>query len=62
MLANLFGFCLGKDGVAALLREMFSTVSGIEFFVLSLGALFVGSQVMFELRESEKRKGIDVKC
>lgn len=62
MLANLFGFCLGKDGVIALLREMFSTVSGFEFFVLSLSALFVGSQVMFELRESEKRKGINVRC
>lgn len=62
MLANLFGFCLGKDGVEALLKEMFSTVSGFEFFLMALGALFVGSQVMFELRESEKRKGINVRC
>ncbi|KAG2734908.1 hypothetical protein G9P44_001122 [Scheffersomyces stipitis] len=62
MIANLFGFCLGKDGTIALLHEMFSTVSGIQFFVLASGALFVGAQVMFEIRESEKRKGIYVKC
>lgn len=62
MLANLFGFCLGKDGTLALLLEMFRTVSGFEFFILSLCALFVGTQVMYELREGEKRKGIDVRC
>ncbi|CUM66374.1 uncharacterized protein PRCAT00004038001 [Priceomyces carsonii] len=62
MIANLFGFCLGKDGTLALLNIMFNTLSGIAFFIVSSGALFVGSQVMFELRESEKRKGIDVKC
>lgn len=62
MIANLFGFCLGKDGTVALLHEMFSTFRGIEFFVLSLGALFSAVQVMFELREAEKRKGIDVRC
>ena len=62
MLANLFGFCLGKDGTIALLLEMFNTVSGFEFFILSLAALFVGVQVMYELRESEKRKGINVRC
>lgn len=62
MIANLFGFCLGKDGTVALLQEMFSTLRGFEFFVLSLIALFTGAQVMFELREAEKRKGIDVRC
>jgi len=62
MLANVFGFCLGKDGTIALLLEMFNTVSGFEFFILSLAALFVGVQVMYELRESEKRKGVDVRC
>ncbi|ODV77836.1 MBOAT-domain-containing protein [Suhomyces tanzawaensis NRRL Y-17324] len=62
MIANLYGFCLGNDGTLALLREMFNTVSGIEFFIFSSGALFVGAQVMFELREAEKRKGIDVRC
>ncbi|KAK6465181.1 MBOAT, membrane-bound O-acyltransferase family-domain-containing protein [Scheffersomyces coipomensis] len=62
MIANLFGFCLGKDGTLILLHDLFKTYSGIQFFILSSGALFVASQVMFELRESEKRRGIDVKC
>lgn len=62
MIANLFGFCLGKDGTMALLNEMFSTAQGLRFYVLASGTLYVGVQVMFELREAEKRKGIDVKC
>lgn len=62
MLANLFGFCLGKDGVLHLLHDMFSTNSGLIFLVISSVALFIATQVMFELRESEKRVGVDVKC
>lgn len=62
MLANLFGFCLGKDGTMALLHEMFSTAAGLRFFATSLAVLFVGTQVMFEMREAEKRRGIDIKC
>lgn len=62
MLANLFGFCLGKDGLIKLLDDMFTTVDGIIFFVTSTICLFIASQVMFELRESERRRGIDVKC
>lgn len=62
MIANLFGFCLGKEGTIGLLHEMFSTIRGFEFFALSLIALFSAAQVMFELREAEKRKGIDVRC
>lgn len=62
MLANLFGFCLGIDGTTALLKEMFSTAQGFQFFLLASGTLYVGVQVMFELREAEKRRGIDVKC
>lgn len=62
MIANLFGFCLGKDGTVALIKEMFSTLQGLRFFILALATLFVGVQVMFEMREAEKRRGIDVKC
>lgn len=62
MLANLVGFCLGVDGTMALIREMFSTAQGLMFFFLALGTLFVGVQVMFEMREAEKRRGVDVKC
>lgn len=62
MIANLFGFCLGKDGTIALINEMFSTFEGWRFFIFALATLFVGVQVMFEMREAEKRRGIDVKC
>ena len=62
MLANLFGFCLGKDGMVALLQDMLTTFDGLVFFVCSSACLFIASQVMFELRESERRRGIDVKC
>lgn len=62
MIANLFGFCLGHDGTVALLKSMFSTFAGMRFFVLALCTLFVGVQVMFEIREAEKRRGVDVKC
>lgn len=35
---------------------------GISFLTGSCLALFVGIQVMFEIRQSELRKGIDLKC
>lgn len=62
MIANLFGFCLGKDGTVALLKQIFETFSGIRFFIISLLVLFAASQVMFEIRQSEKRRGVDVRC
>ncbi|OBA18943.1 glycerol uptake protein 1 [Metschnikowia bicuspidata var. bicuspidata NRRL YB-4993] len=62
MIANLYGFCLGHDGTIALLRAFFGTSNGLIYLVLSSGALFVGAQVMFEIREAEKRRGVDVKC
>ncbi|KAH3688471.1 hypothetical protein WICPIJ_000534 [Wickerhamomyces pijperi] len=62
MIANLYGFCLGNDGTKALLYEMFCTSSGLSYFLVANFALFIAVQVMFELREDEKRRGIDVKC
>lgn len=62
MIANLFGFCLGPDGTKKLLSDMFATWSGFLFVLLSFMSLFVGVQIMFEIREEEKRKGIDLKC
>lgn len=37
-------------------------IQGIAFLVTSSAVLFVGIQVMFEIRESEMRKGIFLKC
>ncbi|CCH59347.1 hypothetical protein TBLA_0B05140 [Henningerozyma blattae CBS 6284] len=62
MIANLFGFCLGADGTAKLLRDMFSSLSGFVFFIASTGCLFIAVQIMFEQREEEKRRGINLKC
>lgn len=62
MIANLFGFCLGKDGTHALIKDMLTTFDGLLFFISSNICLFIAAQVMFELRESEKRRGIYVKC
>lgn len=62
MIANLVGFCLGTDGMWKLLHDLFKTFDGVRFLIISSGALFVGAQIMFEIRESEMRKGINVRC
>ncbi|QLG75076.1 hypothetical protein HG535_0H04030 [Zygotorulaspora mrakii] len=62
MLANLYGFCLGSDGTKSFLSEMLGTSSGLQFVGLASCALFIAVQVMFEIREHEKRQGINLKC
>jgi len=62
MVANLVGFALGLDGLKDLINGIMGSYSGLAFFWGACGALFVGVQVMFELRESEKRRGIRMKC
>lgn len=62
LIANLYGFCLGNDGTLALFAAITGSWEGICFIILYLLALFVGTQVMFEVRECEKRRGVDVKC
>ncbi|KAK7744092.1 glycerol transporter [Cytospora paraplurivora] len=62
MAANLVGFAFGLDGLQSILRGIFHQFSGMLFFITACSALFVGVQVMFEVRESEARKGISLKC
>lgn len=62
MIANLVGFAIGIDGLKGLLHGIFGTSSGLGFFAAACGCLYVGSQVMFEIREEEKRQGIRMKC
>lgn len=62
MIANLVGFALGLDGLKGLLSEILGSYSGIGFLVAACAALFVGVQVMFEIREEELRAGIRMKC
>ena len=61
MMANLVGFAIGLDGLKGLIKGIVGTKEGVGFFALACGALFVGVQVMFEIRESEMRKGIRLK-
>ena len=62
MVANLVGFALGIDGMKGLWEGIFGSYSGIAYMVGACSALFVGVQVMFEVRESELRDGINLKC
>ncbi|KAG2196031.1 hypothetical protein INT47_005367 [Mucor saturninus] len=57
MVANLVGFCLGLDGMKAMLVQIFSSTDGLIFLVTVIFCLFVAAQIMFEIRESEKRRG-----
>ncbi|RYP61440.1 hypothetical protein DL771_010140 [Monosporascus sp. 5C6A] len=62
MVANLVGFAFGVDGIKAIIAGIFRDYSGIVVFAGAFGVLFVGVQLMFEVRESEKERGIDLKC
>ncbi|KAL9580422.1 MAG: hypothetical protein Q9212_004508, partial [Teloschistes hypoglaucus] len=55
MAANLVGFAVGLDGLMGLVHGIVGSYSGLVFLVTAYGALFVGVQVMFELREHELR-------
>lgn len=62
MAANLVGFAVGLDGLTGLVQGIVGSWNGLVFLAGACGTLFVGAQVMFEVRESEKRKGIDMRC
>lgn len=62
MIANLVGFALGLDGMKDLLAGLTGSYSGIAYMVSCCVVLFVGVQVMFEIREDELRMGINLKC
>ncbi|WPK27262.1 hypothetical protein PUMCH_004640 [Australozyma saopauloensis] len=62
LIANLYGFCLGEEGTLALFAAITGSWEGLCYLFLYSMTLFVGTQVMFELRECEKRRGVDVKC
>ncbi|KAF9130504.1 glycerol transporter [Mortierella sp. 14UC] len=60
--ANLVGFCTGLEGTKMLISEMFSSAQGYITLLGCLGALFVCAQIQFEVRESEKRRGLFLNC
>ncbi|PYI12757.1 putative glycerol:H+ symporter [Aspergillus sclerotiicarbonarius CBS 121057] len=61
MIANLVGFALGVDGLNGLLAGILGSWAGIAYIISACCALFVGVQVMFEIREEEARAGINLK-
>lgn len=62
MVANLVGFALGLDGLKELVAGIFGSWGGLWVLGVACAALFMAVQVMFEWRESEKRRGIKMKC
>ncbi|ODA79503.1 hypothetical protein RJ55_05096 [Drechmeria coniospora] len=62
MAANLVGFAVGLDGLESIVKGILHDFSGVVFLVVACSCLFVGVQVMFEIREAERRKGVTVKC
>lgn len=62
MSANLVGFAVGADGLRSIGEGIFNNHGG---FVAVVGAgvtLFMAVQIMFEVREEERRKGVVLKC
>jgi protein-cysteine N-palmitoyltransferase HHAT len=62
MAANLVGFAIGLDGLQSILNAIFDDISGLVFLVVACSGLFIGIQVMFEIRQSELRRGIKLNC
>jgi D-alanyl-lipoteichoic acid acyltransferase DltB (MBOAT superfamily) len=62
MAANLVGFALGLDGLKDLVNGIISGWEGWLFLLAACATLFVGVMVMFEHRESERRRGIVMGC
>ncbi|CAO3646794.1 unnamed protein product [Mucor hiemalis] len=57
MIANLVGFAVGLDGVQEMLTKIFGTADGLSFLFTVTVCLSIAVQIMFEIRESEKRRG-----
>ncbi|KAH7029638.1 putative glycerol: H+ symporter [Microdochium trichocladiopsis] len=62
MSANLIGYAVGVDGMKQIINGITRDHSGATFCAAALIALFCGAQIMFEIRETEKRRGINLKC
>ncbi|KAF4595403.1 Membrane bound O-acyl transferase, MBOAT [Ophiocordyceps camponoti-floridani] len=62
MSANLVGFAVGLDGLQSIIRGIFRDWSGFVFLFTACSCLFVGVQVMFRLRESERKRGVTLRC
>ncbi|CAG8451509.1 8192_t:CDS:2 [Funneliformis mosseae] len=57
--ANLVGFAVGLDGMKVLLSDIFRTSDGLISLGICCISIFCAVQIMFEIREEEKRKNIN---
>ncbi|CAG8582251.1 9164_t:CDS:10 [Dentiscutata heterogama] len=57
--ANLVGFVVGLDGMKVLFTSIFMTSTGLMELGIACIVLFGGAQILFEIREEEKRRGIN---
>jgi len=57
--ANLVGFAIGLDGMKVLLINIFGELDGFITFIICFVGIFCAVQVMFEIREEEKRRNIN---
>lgn len=62
MIANMTGFVVGWDGTKEFVRGIGSSWAGWGLIMASTATIFVGAQVMFEWRQSERRRGVEMKC
>ena len=62
MAANLVGFAIGVDGLKGLIVGIVHDAGGQLFLAGACAGLFIGAQIMFEMREAEKRRGLNMKC
>lgn len=62
MTSSLVGFSVGVEGTKEWVETVLGTLGGRTFLLAAWATLFVGAQVMFEWRESERRRGVDLKC
>ncbi|KAL7271460.1 glycerol transporter [Rhizina undulata] len=62
MAANLIGFAIGVDGMKDLVQGVVGSYEGLFFMITACACIFVAAHIMFEIREHEKRKGVDLKC
>ncbi|KAI8719677.1 hypothetical protein NCS52_00749000 [Fusarium sp. LHS14.1] len=60
--ANLVGFAVGVEGLQSIIQSILHDWSGLLFLLTACSCLFVGIQIMFEIRESEMRRGVLLKC
>jgi hypothetical protein len=59
-IANLVGFAVGTDGLYHILNST-RDKNGIYFLISSFVCVFAGVQIMFELREEERRRNSTMK-